>query len=125
MKLPVHAISVDCKQRHIKETYDIKNVTCLACKTILRTDKEIAAQFNFLADREKSTQKLRIKNIDVKIFEDKLQKQDIMSKHESVKIVSCIKCGGSLKKRQNSKTNQYFMACVNYPKCKFTINRII
>ena len=116
MKPIVHAVNVVCNHLHVKESYDLRNVTCLACKNLLRSNKEVRDNFNFLADRKRSQEKLRLRELDIKI----MNSDDETIKHIK-KNIFCLKCGRTLKKRLNKKTKEYFIGCSGFPRCKSTM----
>lgn len=43
-----------------------------------------------------------------------------MPNDENVTIWDCPRCDGKLVKRVNRSTQEIFLGCTNYPKCKYT-----
>lgn len=47
-------------------------------------------------------------------------RSEAMLEDDNVTIFDCPKCNGKLVIRVNSKTEEKFLGCSNYPKCKYT-----
>jgi ssDNA-binding Zn-finger/Zn-ribbon topoisomerase 1 len=115
MKPIIHAIGVSCNHLHVKETFDLRQVTCKACKHFLITDKEIEKKFyeNEAAVKKETEQKMA-----------DLTNSIIIRKKTPDEIVfitpKCPKCLIPMIVRTNKHTNRFFYGCVKFPQCRQT-----
>jgi len=109
MKILIHAKGVYCNHPHVNESYDLRQVSCKACKHVLKTNK--AAMKKFTEDRniDSFVEKKRIKDLDKKIAS--------ANKNQII----CEKCLKPMVKRLNKKMNNHFFGCSGYPYCKHTL----
>ena len=115
MKPVIHAIGVSCNHRHVKETFDLRQVTCKACKHFLTTDKEVEKKFHegVLSAKEENIQKMA--DLTNSIIVRKKTPGEI-----TIKTPKCSKCSIPMIIRKNSQTNRFFYGCVKFPKCRQT-----
>lgn len=109
MGVLIHGKGVSCNHIHVHETYDIKQVSCKACKNVLRTDE--AAMKKFIEEG----------NIENFIYNKRIKELDARISGESKSVHgSCPKCLAQLKVRHNRKADSYFLGCSRYPSCTHT-----
>lgn len=106
-----HAKGVDCKQKHVIEVLDRKQVTCPRCKMLLQ-NPEIAKKL----EEEASALNLEFKQRVRRIHHERLNTYE----QSPQKGILCPKCGRHMKTRKNSKDGSYFYGCSGYPVCKVT-----
>jgi len=117
-----HAKGVDCKQKHVVEVTDRKQVTCPRCK-ILLTNPEIAKAFEEQAFMEKLELNQRMRRIAQERLEsiESKVKVDFYTGQRAFRII-CPQCGRDMHRRQNKKNGRHFWGCTGYPRCKATRN---
>jgi len=109
MGILIHAKGVYCNHPHVHESYDIKQVTCKACKHVLQENKAAMSKFISDGNINVSQTKKRIREVDRKIIAESKSKYGL-----------CQKCLSKLVLRRNKKTNTDFLGCSKYPNCKYT-----
>lgn len=87
-----HIKGYNCGHFHVHETKNIKHVDCHACIKMIKSNPELSSKL------------------------DQLLKQE---EDHKFRFGKC-ECGSPMRKRKNKATNQVFLGCTEYPKCKKT-----
>jgi ssDNA-binding Zn-finger/Zn-ribbon topoisomerase 1 len=109
MKILIHAKGVYCNHIHVNESYDLRQVTCKACKHVLRTNEAAMKKFTENKNIDSFVEKKRVRDLDKKIVA------------KASKGLICEKCLKPMVKRLNTKKHNHFFGCSGYPNCKHTL----
>jgi len=90
-----HIKGIPCGHYHIEETKEFRHIDCKSCQKI------VAEMGNIF-------------NLDMRTHKE--YKEEEKKKKEENKC----SCGSQMKIRTNSKTDEKFLGCQRYPKCKNT-----
>lgn len=115
MKPIIHAIGVSCNHLHVKETFDLRQVTCKACKHFLMTDKEVEKKFHEEVFNAKKETEQKIADITNNIIVRKKTAKEVV-----INTPKCSKCLIPMIVRTNKQTNRFFFGCVKFPQCRQT-----
>lgn len=115
MKPIIHAIGVSCNHLHVKETLDLRQVTCKACKHFLTTDKEVEKKFHERAVNAKKQTEQKMADLTNNIIVRKKSLQEV-----TINTPKCSKCLIPMIVRTNKQTNRFFFGCIKFPQCRQT-----
>lgn len=97
-----HIPNVDCGHRHMFTAKLLGDVNCYSCLKLIKEGY--------------------IHNLREGITISKAEKKRLAYIKSQETLYGRCSCGGLRMKRRNNKSQQEFLGCNNYPKCKITIN---